>query len=180
MQIPATPQQLGHASVPTYTGSSVEPTEPTSSVEPRAEMVVDDSVIHRVGDAAVKRNTFVSRPGYPSGKADLQTHLHVEAWVSNTASPARVWADLRIFAHDGALVRTDDLSLAYARPAGDGGNVFVADGEVFQGTVATPGSVDLKPDARKVHYRLYAEVDGRLISDGLVHRCELRSDSASR
>jgi hypothetical protein len=180
MQTPTTPHQLDQTSVPTYTASSGEPKERGTSVEPRADMVVDESVIRRVSDAAVKRNTFVSRPGYPSGKADLQTHLHVEAWVNETTSPTRVWLELCIFGHDGALARTDSLTLAYGRPAGDGGNLFVADAEVFQGTVATPGSVDLKPDVRKVCYRLYAEVDGRLVSDGQVHECELRPDSASR
>ena len=181
--LPTTPPQVDHATEPTYAGAPVPPpapAEPARSVEPRADAVVDPAALHLTDDAAVKRNTFPSRPGYPSGMTDLQTHLHVEAWVANTAYAKSVWVDVHVFGHDGALVRAESLPLAYTRPAGDGGDLFVLESEVYQGLVATPGSVDPRPDARLVQYRLYAEVGGRVLTDGLLHRCTLAPDSASR
>jgi hypothetical protein len=45
--------------------------------------------------------------------------------------------------------------------------------------VATPGSASPRPDARKVNYRLYADVHGTLFTDGQLHGCFLRSDATT-
>ena len=50
---------------------------------------------------------------------------------------------------------------------------------LFQGSVATQGSVDARPDARVVEYRLYCEQGDRVFTDGIAHRCELRTDTVS-
>jgi hypothetical protein len=154
------------------------PTDPPQSVSPRTGAVVDATAVRVLGDAAVKQNMFTSRPGYARGMANLQTHLHVEAWVENVTYAKYVWVDAHVFDDVGALVHTETLPLRYTRPAGDGGDVFALDRTLFQGTVATPGSVDKRPDARLVQYRLYAELAGRVFTDGLLHRCTLRSDAA--
>ena len=155
-----------------------EPPE-EESVRMRAGALVDTSVIRTDSDAAVKHNTFPSRPGYPRAMTSIETHLHVEAWVKNTTYAKNVWVDVHVFESEAEPVHRATLPLAYARPAGDSGDVFVLDSPVFQGLVATPGSVTLRPDARVVQYRLYSELDGTVYTDGVLHRCELRADSAS-
>ena len=175
--------QINPTNVPTYHDAltaSITPAEPTRSVEPRANALVDDTVLNLSCDAAIKRNTFPSLPGYPSGMADLQTRLHVEAWVRNTTYTKNVWVDVHVFAHDGSLVHAESFPLSYTHSAADGGDVFVLDAEVYHGSTATPGSVDPRPDARTVHYRLYAELEGQLFTDGIVHRCQLLPDAGSR
>jgi len=149
------------------------------AVSPRAEAVVDAAVLHVKEDAAVKQNTFASRPGYPSGGAHWQTHLHVEAWVRNTTFAKHLWADVHVFAHDGALVHSETCAFAYERPAGDGGDLFQLDCVIYEGAKATPGSATPRPDVRRVQYRLYAELEGRVHTDGVLHECVLRSDVLS-
>ena len=53
------------------------------------------------------------------------------------------------------------------------------DRELYQGLVATPGSVSRRPDARVVQHCLYAELDGWTFSDGRVHQCYLDPDATS-
>jgi hypothetical protein len=50
---------------------------------------------------------------------------------------------------------------------------------LYQGSVATPGSVTPRPDIRIVLYRLYGEIGGVTYTDGVVHRCELATDALS-
>jgi hypothetical protein len=153
--------------------------EASEPVRPRTGAVVDTTVVRTESDAAVKHNTFPSRPGYPRAMTSLETHLHVEAWVKNSTYAKNVWVDVHVFESHAEPVHRATLPLSYARPAGDGGDVFVLDTALYQGLVATPGSVTLRPDARLVQYRLYGELDGTVYTDGVLHRCELRPDSAS-
>ena len=148
-------------------------------VSPRVGVAEDPASVRVATDAAVKHNTFPSRPGYPSGMAHWQTHLHVEAWVKNTAYAKTVWADVHVFGHDGTLVHSETVPFEYERPAGDGGDVFRFDGAVYEGATAVAGSVTPRPDVRLVQYRLYAEVGGRVVTDGALHECELRPDALS-
>lgn len=153
--------------------------EPVSSVSQRSDAEVDPECVRVLQDGAVKYNTFPSRAGYPSGMANLRTHLHVEAWVRNTTFAKNVWADVHVYTHDGALAHSETLPLQYTRPAGDGGDVFTLDSALYQGARATPGSVDLRPDARVIEYRLYSQLEGRTITDGTLHTCYLKPDFAS-
>ena len=176
-----TPRTDSTYPAPPGTAAPAEPaTEPALAVSPRAGARVDATVLHVRDDAAVKHNTFPSRPGYPSGSAHWQTHLHLEAWVRNTTFVKHVWADVHVFGHDGALVASQTCAFAYERPAGDGGDIFRLDGAVYEGATATPGSATPKPDVRLVQYRLYCELDGQLFTDGLLHDCVLRADVLSR
>lgn len=145
-------------------------------VAPRAEARVDATRVRLHETAAVKQNTFTSRPGYARAAAHWQTHLHAEAWVRNTSYEKRVWADVHVHAHDGALVRRLTLPFAYVRPMGDGGDLFQLDHVLFDGATATPGSVSLGPDVRLVQFRLYAECGGEVVTDGAVHEGVLRAD----
>ena len=155
------------------------PTAVLRPVSPRVGATVDRAVVRVTENAAVKINAFPTRPGYPSGRAHWETHLHVETWVRDVASPRTVWLDLHLFAHDGALVHSETLPLVYERPAGDGGDVFVLNRRVYEGATATPGSVTPRPDVRLAQYRLYCELDGRVVTDGQLHECHLRPDAAS-
>lgn len=66
---------------------------------------------------------------------------------------------------------------AQVRAADGDGEIFGFDGGVYRGTGASPGSVWLAPDARKVQYRLYYEVAGAVYSDGLLRQHDLPPDS---
>ncbi len=57
--------------------------------------------------------------------------------------------------------------------------MFRFDGSVYEGATATPGSVTPRPDVRQLQYRLYAEVAGRVVTDGQLHECALRADAVS-
>jgi hypothetical protein len=149
------------------------------AVAPRDGVVTDPGVVHLLRDAAVKINALPSRPGYSSGMRSLQTHLHVEAWVRNVTYVKHVWVDVHAVSDDGKLIHQETCSLRYERPAGDGGDVFLLDTELFQGSVASEGSVDLRPDLRHVEFRLYVEMNGRVWTDAVAHRCELAADSSS-
>ena len=177
---PATPTEeafatLSPAAVPAAPARPV----PAPHVDPRADATVDPAMIRLGRDAAVKQNTFPSRPGDPSGMAHWQTHLHLEVWVENTTYAKSVWVDVHLFGHDGALVASETFPFAYVRPAGDGGDVFQLDRVVYEGATSTPGSATPRPDVRLVEYRLYCELDGRVVTDGELHHCVLATDALS-
>jgi hypothetical protein len=109
--------------------------------------------------------------------SNLQTRLHVEAWVRNRSYVKSVWLDVHVLARDNTILRRETVALRFARAAGDGGDLFVFDGLLYQGSVATQGSVDPRPDARTVQYRLYGEQADQVCTDGIAHRCVLREDA---
>lgn len=155
------------------------PVDPARVVRPRDGATIDPAVLRVRDDAAVKHNVFPSWAGHPSGRAHWQTHLHVEAWVRNTTFAKNLWADVHVFAHDGALVSSETCAFVYERPAGDGGDVFRLDCAVYEGGTATPGSAAPRADVRLVQYRLYGELDGCVYTDGHVHACVLKADVVS-
>jgi hypothetical protein len=179
---PSVPDPYAPPDDATYSAlkGTAAPIDPALAVSLRAEALADPAVIRLREDAAVKHNTFASRPGYPSGSAHWQTHLHVEAWVRNTTYAKRLWADVHVYDHDGARVASETCALEYARPAGDDGDVFRLDCAVYEGTTVTPGSAEPRPDVRLVQYRIYGELEGRVFTDGLLHECVLRADVISR
>lgn len=147
-----------------------------------AGAVVDVDAIAMVADGAVKANEFASRPGYPSGRTRLRTTLRVGARVGDGegAAPTRVWIDVRGFDADAAVVHSATRDLARLDAPAPDGAMFALNDLLYQGSVATPGSVTPRPDIRAVHYRLYAERDGVTYSDDIVYRCELATDSLTR
>jgi hypothetical protein len=175
---PQRPESRAAQALATFDRMSA-PDEPTQPVSVRAGAVLDPASVRLSSDAAVKHNTSAGRPGYPSATTHWQTHLHVEVWVRNTSFTKHVWADAHVFGHDGALVQQGTFALAYARPAGDGGDLFQLDQAVYEGATATPGSAGPRPDVRSVQYRLYYQCDDRVLTDGILHDCRLRSDTVS-
>jgi hypothetical protein len=132
-----------------------------------------------VVDHAIKANSFPSWSGHPSGRASYDTALRVEACVPNQHTEKSVWIDAHVLDVEGRVIHRETLALRWTQAAGDGGDRFVHDGPLYHGSVATPGSVNLRPDARAVEYRLYCEQGGAVTTDGRAHRCTLRSDVAS-
>jgi hypothetical protein len=146
----------------------------------RAGATADRTMVRLTTDAAVKGNDFPSSSGHASGMSNLQTRLHVEAWVRNASYVKSVWIDVHVLARDDAILHRETLALRYSHAAGDGGDLFVLDGLLYQGSIATQGSVDPRPDARTVQYRLYCEQGARVFTDGTTHQCALREDARSR
>lgn len=153
-------------------------TTPTRPVRSRDGAISDRTVVRLTGDAAVKANAFPSYAGHSRGMTNLQTELRVEAWVRNLSYVKAVWLDVHVFDRAGSLVSSETLPLRFTHAAGDGGDLFVFDGVIYQGSVTTQGSVDVRPDARALQYRLYCEQDAHVYTDGLQHWCELREDAA--
>jgi hypothetical protein len=173
------PPSLRPAEPYTALHGTIMPVDPAQAVSPRAGATVEPDVLRVREDAAVKHNTFPSYGGHASGGAHWQTHLHVSAWVRNTTYAKSLWADVHVFAHDGALVSSETCAFVYERPAGDGGDVFVLDCAVYEGATVTPGSAMPRPDARLVQYRLYGELGDRVFTDGVLHECLLKADIIS-
>ncbi|WP_437923380.1 DUF6209 family protein [Sorangium sp. So ce291] len=122
-----------------------------------------------------KVNAF-PRPGDgPSIGKDIQVHLDLVAWVSHTAWGANAWIDVHVFDGHDALIHAETLTLA---TTGWGPNQqYGFAGKIYQGPTATPGSVSPRPDARKVQYRLYYEIDGQVFTDGILHQAEVPEDA---
>lgn len=148
-------------------------TAPSDAVTPRAGAVVDRSLVNVVGEGAVKSNTFPD----PAGQGTrLETRLVVVAWVRNEAFVKSVWMDVHVFDPEDRLIETQSAPMEYAGEGNGGGDLFEFDRTIYLGSVASPGSVSRRPEARKVQYRLYAEMNGVLSTDGVLHGHELSED----
>ncbi len=120
-----------------------------------------------------------TRQVFGSSGSELRTHLFLTAWVSNASYQKNVWIDLHVFDPDDNLVSAQTLTLKYSGPAGGNGDFFTMDEAVFQGSGGVPGSVWPRPDARRVQYRLYYEVNGRVFTDGVVHQRAAEADAVA-
>ena len=153
-------------------------TIPLESVRFRAGAVPDQDMVVVLEDSAAKTNAKASGgPGSGVG-LDLETILSVRAWVRTGRGAQHCWIDVHVFDDCDRLIRSETLRMKYLSPAEDGGDVFGFEGSVHRGTGASPGSVWLAPDARKIQYRLYYEVDGTVFSDGLLRQHEVLPDAA--
>ncbi|HET7654549.1 MAG TPA: hypothetical protein VFK42_16050, partial [Acidimicrobiales bacterium] len=74
-------------------------------------------------------------------------------------------------------IRSQTLSMDFVGVGEDGGEIVGFEGGVYKGMGASPGSVWLAPDARKVQYRVYCEAGGCVYSDGLLRQHDLPADS---
>jgi hypothetical protein len=100
----------------------------------------------------------------------------VKAWVNNVAYAKNVWLDVHVFDHYDGLIHSATFPLHYQGEAGGHGDFFVFDGKIYQGVRVTPGATSAreKPDARKVQYRLYFEVNSQVFTDGyFLHQHQL-------
>jgi hypothetical protein len=150
---------------------------PLQPVSYRTGAVRSLEMVNTAADAATKRNVFPRRTQELAGGSDFQTWLTLTAWVNNVAFTKNVWVDVHVFDAADALLHSETLTLGYLEPAAGGGDLFVLDGKIYQGSMATPGSVSPRPDARLVQYRLYYEVNGQLFTDAILHQHELPEDA---
>ena len=128
-------------------------------------------------DAATKKNIKAEKATSGSTGLDLETVLSIQAWVRKLGEQRHSWFDLHVFDECDQLIRSETVPLSFVRAADDDGEVFGFEGGVFKGSGASPGSVWLAPDARKVQYRVYFEAEGRVYSDGLLRQHELPPDA---
>lgn len=151
---------------------------PGQPVSYRAGAVTSPEVVNVLEHSAVKVNVFPSRPqGGPRQGMDLQTLLKVTAWVRETYFGANAWIDIHVFDGADRLIHSETLTLPYT----GFGPVFRYgfSGKVYQGSTATPGSVQPRPEARKIQYRLYYDVNHQVFTDGILHQLPLREDALS-
>lgn len=152
------------------------PRFPSPQVQYRAGAVTQPEMVNVLSQSATKVDAFDSNPRGGAEGTDLQTKLDVVAWVKESQYGASAWIDLHVFDGSDQLVQANTLSLPYT---GLGPYPrFGFSGTVYQGSVATPGSVSPKPDARTLQYRLYYTVNYDLITDGVLHQLALPEDAS--
>lgn len=152
------------------------PRVPAQSVSYRTGAVTREDMVNVLEQSAVKVNVF---PAGPSGRqgTDLQTLLKVTAWVNETYG-ANTWIDVHVFNDHDELIHAETMTLL---PDSRYGRVrYEFSGTVYQGSTATPGSVQPRPDARKVQYRLYCEMNDQVFTDGILHQHDLQEDAVTR
>lgn len=154
------------------------PRIPAEAVSYRIGAVTQPDMVNLVEQSAAKLNVFPPpASGGPPQGSDLQTILKVTARVKVTTYGANAWIDVHVFDGDDRLIHAETLTLPYT---GDGPVFrYQFSGKVYQGSTATPGSVQPRPDARVVQYRLYYEVNYQVFSDGILHQHELPEDAVS-
>jgi len=149
-------------------------TIPLQSVAFRDGAVPSTEMVTVLDESAAKVNAKKDPNGDGAG-LDLETVLSVRAWVRNLGDRKSTWVDLHVFDDHNQLIRSETLPLDYVREADDG-DEYGFEGSVYRGTGASPGSVWLAPDARKVQYRLYYEAEGTVFSDGLLRQHDVVAD----
>ena len=150
-------------------------TIPLQSVAFRDGAVPTTEMVAVLDESASKVNAKNHPDGDGAG-LDLETVLSVRAWVRNLGDLKSTWVDLHVFDDHNQLIRSETLPLHFVREADDG-DEYGFEGSVYRGTGASPGSVWLAPDARKVQYRLYYEAEGTVFSDGLLRQHDVAADS---
>lgn len=126
---------------------------------------------------ATKKNVKAEKATSGSAGLDLETVLFIHAWVRKLGEPRHSWVDVHVFDESDQLIRSETLALSYIGAADDDGEMYGFEGGVYKGTGASPGSVWLAPDARKVQYRVYCEAGGTVYSDGLLRQHDLPPDA---
>jgi hypothetical protein len=146
-----------------------------AGASPRLDMVNAFDV------TVMKRKHFFpgTGPGTSAG-SEFQTVLTLKAWVRNVAYVKYVWVDAHVFDSADALVHAGTFGLQYLGGAGGHGDFFIYDDKIYQGSGGGSGmGAWTRPDARKVQFRLYYEVNSELFTDGLLHQHEVPADDST-
>ncbi len=149
---------------------------PLQSVAYRDGAVPRPDMVSVLEEAARKENARSPGPTGDAAGLELETKLSVQAWVRNVDPAKNTWLDLHVFDENDQLIRGETLALEYRKAAGDDGDIYAFEGSVHRGTGAVGGAAWFGPDARKVQYRLYYEVNGTVFSDGLLRQHEVLAD----
>src|SRR5262245_8667530 len=147
---------------------------PERSVEWRPGALADEGQVRVVADCAAKAWTATGAAG-----RRVCTRLSVEALVGDAADASHSLADVHLFDAQDALVHAATVPLARRAEAGDGSSRFTWDGVVHEGSGGGSGvGVVFGPDVHTVQYRLYAEVHGQIVTDGVLHQLAVPPDGA--
>jgi Family of unknown function (DUF6209) len=159
--------------------SGPPPRVPTRPVSYRSGAVTRPDVVNVLEHRATKVNAFPAPQGGGSPRdTNLQTSLAVLAWVRESPYGANAWIDAHIFDDRDELIHAETLTLSYRGLAGAFSYEF--GGVVYQGATATLRSVEPRPDARTLQYRLYYELNYHVFTDGILHQFELAEDALVR
>jgi hypothetical protein len=151
------------------------PTRPVDNVRSREGAIPSLGLVNAFQESATQVRHYFDPP--PASGSELQTRLVLKVWVSNVAFEKNVWVDLHVFDGNDARIHAETFTLHYLEPAGGNGDLFGWDDKVYQGSGGGPGSSWTYPDARKVQYRLYYEVNRQVFTDGILHEHEVQADA---
>lgn len=153
-------------------------TIPLESVRSRAGAVTRQDMVVVLEESATKIDAKAS--GTPGGGTglDLETVLSVRAWARRDGDVGSCWFDVCLFDDCDRLIRSETLPMEHVCAADDGGDIFAFEGSVYRGTGASPGSVWLAPDAHKLQFRVYCQIDGTVFTDGLLRQHDIPPDGA--
>lgn len=154
------------------------PRIPAQPVRYRSGALTSPDMVNVLEESATKVNVFPRPAGGGSQQgSNLQTMLKVVAWVKQTTYGANAWIDVHVFDGQDGLIHAETLTLPYT---GFGSTFrYEFSGKVYQGSTARPGSVQPRPEARKIQYRLYCEVNYQVFTDGTLHQLELHEDAVT-
>jgi hypothetical protein len=147
---------------------------PPNPVSYRRGAVTRPDVVSVLSQSASKVNAFPRQADGETGGVNLQTKLEVVSWVNETKAGANAWVDVHVFDSNDALVYAVTQPLLYT---GFSAASYEFLGTIYQGSTATPGSAQPSPDARKVQYRLYYEINYQVFTDGILHQHDLEEDA---
>lgn len=153
-------------------------TIPLDSVGFRTGAVADRAMVKVLDEAATKTNAKETGARAGGVGLDLETALSVQVRVRRHDGPQNCWMDVHVFDGSDRVIWSETLPLQYLRAEDGEGDVYGFDADVYRGTGASPGSVWLAPDARRVQFRVYYEAAGTVFSDGLLRQHELAPDSS--
>jgi hypothetical protein len=157
-----------------YRFSVVGPTKPIDHVTQRSGCIPALDAINAVDESATKvLHYFDVRP--ENGR-ELQTRLSVNAWIRKIVFNKNAFIDVHVLDVRDNRVHAGTFKLHYLGPAGNGGEFFVFDDRVYQGSGAGPGSAWNQPDARTLEYRLYYQAGDQVYTDSILHAFEVQSD----
>jgi hypothetical protein len=154
-------------------------TIPVESVAYRWGAIPRLDFVHVVLEHVSKRRSAASPHAL-----SIQTHLFVQAWVAShlLPEPRATWLDIHIFDDTNDLVHSQTLPMASGGGAESGGEFFVIDQPIYEGSgLMPPGSVARAKaeTARKLQYRLYSQAGAHTYTDGLLHQHELVPDATT-
>jgi hypothetical protein len=150
---------------------------PADSVAYRWGAVPRLDLIHVVSERVAKHRTVASPHA-----VSIETRLFVQAWAAGGPEGCSVWLDVHVFDEGSQVVHSATFPLEPMGPAESGGQFFVVDRPIHEGSsLVAPGSVGrARSEAvRKLQYRLYCELDRGTYTDGLLHQHDLPPDAAT-
>lgn len=150
---------------------------PADSVAYRWGAVPRLDLIHVVSEHVTKHRTVASPHAL-----SIETRLFVQVWTAGSPGDRNVWLDSHVFDEGSHVVDSATLPLETMGPAESGGQFFVIDRPIHEGSsLVAPGSVGRATSeaVRKLQYRVYCEADAQTYTDGLLHQHDLPSDAST-